>query len=179
MSKTPDARARMIFNTWKASLANKDRTLTGVRSNFDELWHDIYVANIDFDTAYSFLDEAIAAHAPNKSVVKQTYKRIKHTLFDKDEKDFLDSWMSKIRAEATESFHDLYPLEAQFEEKRAAPAPTINGIPRQEYNKQRKYVEQFPLLTVKEIERRFAEIQKEYSDDEVLKIEELLDGKAE
>lgn len=178
MAKTPSGRASMIFKKWKSELANKDRTLDSVKTNFDELWRDVYVANIDFDTAYSILDDAVAAHAPSSSVVKFTYRRMKGMGFD-SEKDFLDSWLGKIRAEATEAFHFYYPLEDQFkEEKKQAPSATINGIPRAEYSKQRRYIEQFPLMTVEEINEKHKEIEQEFmesgNDDGLFDFEDLI-----
>ena len=138
---------------------------------------------IDFDTAYSFFDDAVAAHSPSNSVVKHTYKRMKMTSPFDSEKDFLDSWLNKIRAEATEAFHFYYPLEEQFEEKREAPAATVGGIARAEYTKQRKYIEQFPLLTVEEVEKMGKEIDDEYlknkDDDDVFNFEDMLNDKAE
>ena len=110
MARTPSARANMIFKKWKSELANMDRTLEAVKGNFDTLWCSLYVAAIDFDTAYALLDDAVAAHAPAPSVVKYTFQRLKGMGFD-NQKDFLDSWLSKIRADATEAFHYYYPLE--------------------------------------------------------------------
>lgn len=164
MAKTPDARANMILRKWTAELASKDRATSQAHANFSELWYDMFVANIDFDTAYSKIDDAVAAHSPSKSVTSWVYKShpAKSSI---SLRDFTEEWINHLRDVAYQAFYEFYPLEEKVKPKRKAPPSMIGGMPRQEYNRYRKYAEQFPVLTIEEINRRFEEAQNQYVEE--------------
>jgi hypothetical protein len=151
-------RADLIFDQWRSSLADKDRTHASLLDNFSELFDDLYYANIDFDLAEEYLKDAVTAHLPSKYVVKQTYKRKKG--FGLSEQEFYDDWKRLITDRAKQAFFFRYPLP----EPENKPEETGTGsMSKDEYMKQRRYANSFPSVDLSKI--RAAQITEDDEDD--------------
>lgn len=180
MARTPDQTAKMIFTQWKASLSSERNIHTNnAPENFSALWDDMYRYGVPYDVAYSYINEAVGAHSPRRSTVSYVYKQTPHG--DLSEREFADKWIEKIRSFAISAFHEFYPIddiipkEQQVKPKQEKVVlPT--GMTKQEYSRQRRYMEQFPILTPEEIEKRFAEVEREVEQDDLaLKYEDMFD----
>lgn len=147
---SPKARANHILKKWIAELSSKDRTKTAVPENFGELVYEFWRASIPFDVVEEMMPEAIKAHLPNKVVAGITYKQLKPRLHGQSFQDFMDSWKQNISDKAYEAFYAQYPIEGveDKEEKK------FGNMSAQEYSKQRKYAESFPILDIKELRRK-------------------------
>jgi hypothetical protein len=130
---------------WEASLIDRDKSLASLRENFDDLFYEFQKNNMEFDDAFSYLDPAIAAHLPNRAVVKNTYKRMSNKNQFDSEIDFFNSWKQIIKDHATNSFYSFFQIDEEEEDK------LPNGMSLQEYSKQRRHAHSFPLLDVSKI----------------------------
>lgn len=139
--------ALLLFEEWKSSLLERDKSKDALEENFDDLFYEFEKSAIDFDTAHEFLEKAIAAHYPNKSVINRIYKRVKsqieHTM-SKDE--FEEDWKRLIYDTACKTFYSRFKLEKQ---KKADTLPS--GMSRSEYKKQRAYADSFPELDLSQL----------------------------
>lgn len=138
------SKAELIFDKWKAELANKDRSRTAVEGNFDELFSNLHRSKIKFDDAYAILDIAIKAHLPSDSIAKNTYRRLKRTAhIAKSETEFVTEWKANISAKAKQVFYSLYDIEGTDTSNEEVKYGSMSA---QEYRKQRKYADSHPLL---------------------------------
>lgn len=145
MTFSKPQKAKHIFKMWEASLAERDRSVASLKENFSELFYEMDKNSIDFDIAFSYLDPAISAHLPTKAVIKSTYKRYANKSSFDSEEDFYVSWKKLIKDAATNAFYCFFPLS----DEEAAQLP--NGMTKDEYNRQRRYAESFPLLDLSKI----------------------------
>lgn len=153
-------RASQIMKRWSAELDSKDKTIEAVTSNFEDLFYELWKASISFDDAESLISEAISIHLPDSFIAKQTYKRIKHVLKGKTFNEFMDSWKKKISDKAYQAFYTHYPIEGenQKEEKK------YGNMSAQEYSKQRRYADAFPVLDVDALKRQVDEVLEDIDD---------------
>lgn len=144
LTKSQSKKADNIFERWNASLTNRDRSLNGIDDNFAELFYELHKLNIDFEFAKSYLEIAIIAHYPSRSLVKRYYKRRKDE-FD-SEKDFEKSWQQIIKHRATNVFYDWFQPPEEVEEKKDSTIPQGKGMSKDEYRRMRRYADSFPTL---------------------------------
>lgn len=157
--------ANHIFKKWESELANKDRSRGAVSDNFGELFYDMWKASVPFDIAESFITQAVKAHLPSKVIAGVTYKQLKTKLGGVSFPEFMESWKKNISDKCYESFYTQYPIEGvQDKEEKKFGSMSI-----QEYNKQRKYVEAFPILDTEALKRK---------REAFLKQQEVEDGEA-
>ena len=150
----PTANLDLIYERWKASLQEKDRTRNFVSSNFDELFDAFNSAGATFEEAHSYLPQAIKVHLPSPGVAKATWKMLKNSPnnAESSEKEFIDSWHKDISDKATNSFYHVYPLP---EEKDDDKEPKVYGnMSAKEYKLQRKIADSYPILDTEELESR-------------------------
>lgn len=158
MTFNKNQKAKHIFKQWEASLSERDRSVASLKDNFSDLFYEFDKNSIEFDSAASYLDPAIAAHLPSRSVVKHTYRKFANKAAFDSEDDFLNSWKDMIKSAATNCFYAFYPVT----EEQADQMP--NGMSKSEYNKQRRYAESFPIINVKnlpDIEDQLADLSIE------------------
>ena len=139
---TKKQRASWIFKKWEASLAEKDKTLDSVSTNFDELFHELSILNIPFEEAQEYVDLAVSAHSPDTDIVKAVYRR-KPDFVKKDTsfESFRDKWIKAIKDRAINSFSCFFDDNIV--------APTQSGpMSTREYMAARKYAESFPVIDV-------------------------------
>ena len=137
--------AKLLFEQWRAGLADKDRSHNRLTENFDDLFFELDRNNIEFEIAHEYLDLAIAAHLPDKKTLRYTYKRTKG--FGMSEDDFHEGWKTKIRDTATNVFYSRYPLDTPEKEESNNPS----GMSKDEYLRQRRYANSFPVLDLSKI----------------------------
>lgn len=146
MSKAKERRvADLIFDQWKSSLADKDRSHASLLDNFDELFENLKYANIDFDLAEEYLKQAITAHLPSKHVLKFVYKNKKNPGLS--EQEFFEDWKRLIEDRAKQAFFFRYPLPEPEDKKDTAP----KAMSKDEYIRQRRYADSFPSLDLSRI----------------------------
>lgn len=163
---SPKTRAKHILKKWSAELSSKDRTKTAVPENFGELVYEFWRASIPFDVVEEIMPEAIKAHLPSQYIAGKTYKQMKPTLHGQSFNEFMESWKKSISDKAYEAFYAQYPIDGveQQEEKK------FGNMSAQEYSKQRKYAESFPLLDIEALKKKREEFMK--------KEQEVNDGEA-
>ena len=149
-------RATRVFDQWKSELVSMDRGHASLLDNFDLLFENMLYSNITFDVAESFLNEAIAAHMPNKYIVKLTFKKRK----DKgiSEQDFFEEWKRLITDRGKQAFFLRYPLEIDKPE----PAPA-GAMSRDEYVRQRRYADSFPSIDLGKMKEQVIDEEEEIS----------------
>lgn len=146
MNKAKDRkRAELIFDEWKASLANRDRSHSSLLDNFDDLFSSMFYSAVEFEVAEEFLKEAIIAHLPSKSTVRFTYKRRKGNGLS--ESEFFDEWKRLIEDRAKQAFYHNYPIVSEAEE----PEEVSGGMTKEEYIRTRRYADSFPRLDLRKI----------------------------
>lgn len=115
---TKNIKAKRIFEKWKVDYIAMDKKMSSVRSNFDELFYALYIASISFDTAYDYVDDAVAHHLPSASTAKYVWNikknSVKKTSPDMTYKEWLDRWKEDIRIKALASFYELFPIENEI-----------------------------------------------------------------
>lgn len=150
----PTGKLDLIYERWKASLREKDRSKDFVSSNFDELFDAFNSAGATFEEAHSYLAQAIKVHLPSPGLAKATWKIVKNNPNNSGatEKEFVDGWHKDISDKATNSFYHIYPLP---EDKDEDPEPKVYGsMSAKEYKLQRRHADSYPILDTEELERR-------------------------
>lgn len=109
---TDERVSKLIFDSWKAGLRNKDRSHKNLFNNFEELFQSLRVSSVGFDTAESLIRDAVKAHMFDKRVAKSTYNRVKP--FGKSLSEFEEDWKELIRDQAKAAFDSQYPLEEKL-----------------------------------------------------------------
>jgi len=155
-------KASHILKKWAADLASKDRSRASLNTNFDELFYELWRASIPFSIAEDTLPDAVKEHLPSSYVANTTYKYAKAAKRHGDQSfnEYLNSWKDLIKREATSAFYDRYPIDGveEKEEKK------FGNMSTQEYSKQRKYADSFPLLDIEELKRKREELMRKETE---------------
>ena len=153
--------AKHVYKKWEAELASKDRSRSAVSDNFSELFYELWKASVTFEIAESYVSQAIKAHLPAKTIAGLTYKRLKPQLGGVSFHEFMDDWKKNISSKAWDAFYTQYPIDGveEKEEKK------FGSMSVQEYNKQRKYVESFPVLDIEALKKKREEFMKQEDED--------------
>lgn len=154
--KTTSAQKRivkLIYDRWKASLENRDKSVTQIGNNFDDLVNELHVSGIPFQLADDTINEAIVAHYPPVPIAKMVYRKGKAEgrLRDMDFDEFINGWRSKIKNDAKNAFYAYYQLEsdtqvAQEKEKK------YGSMSKTEYKKQRRHMDAMPVVDLEDID---------------------------
>lgn len=142
---TPPDKLQFIFERWKASLRDRDRSTEHVTSNFDELFDDLAKANASFEEAYAILPSAIKAHQPAPGLIRSFWKltKTRQRSFDLSEKEFADKWCSDISDMATNSFYNSFPMNSP---QQAPDGYAAGKISEKEYKLMRNHADMFKPL---------------------------------
>lgn len=142
---SPD-KLQLIFQRWKASLRDRDRSTEHVVGNFDELFDDLAKAGATFEEAHELLPIAIKAHQPSPGLIRSYWKLMKtrRQKFDLSEKEFAEKWCGDIADMATNSFYNSFPVqEPEVEE------PVAKGtITEKEYKLMRQHANKFKPINL-------------------------------
>ena len=150
----PTANLDLIYEKWKASLREKDRSREFVSANFDELFDAFNSAGATFEEAHAYLQQATKVHLPTLGLAKATWKMVKGNPANSEmtEKEFIDGWHKDIGDKAVNSFYHVYALP---EDKDDDPEPKVYGsMSSKEYKLQRRHAESYPILNTEELEKR-------------------------
>lgn len=153
----PVSKNDLIFQQWKASLAERDKSKGAVQRNFEELFDSLKAEGMEFEEAYSLLPKAIKAHYPASSHVKNAYKKWKYLNKWNSEKELEDQWRQDIENSAQVAFFNVYPVEVKSTPKKTEEEkdPIIFGsMTAEQYKIQREYAEEWPRVDLSEIEKR-------------------------
>lgn len=136
----------LLFQKWKASLPNRDRSKEAVRINFEELFSDLQAEGMVFEEAHTLLPKAIKAHYPTSSHVKNAWKKWKHLGKWDNEKVFEEEWCQDIANKAEAAFFEIFPLKTTAPPKVVkVEEPKQHGnMSAQEYKMMREYAESIP-----------------------------------
>ena len=149
----PTSNLDLIYEKWKASLREKDRSREFVSGNFDELFDAFNSAGATFEEAHAYLQQAIKVHLPSAGLARATWKMVKTnpTNAEKTEKEFIDDWHKDIGDKATNSFYHVFPLP---EEKDDYKEPKVYGsMSAKEYKLQRRHADSYPVLDLEALEQ--------------------------
>lgn len=151
------SKPELIFQQWKASLAERDRSKGAVQRNFEEIFDSLKAEGLSFEEAYAWLPKAIKAHCPTSGHVKNAWKKWKHFNKWSNEKELEDQWRRDIENAAEIAFFNLYPVEIKSTPKEHAEEkdPAVYGsLTAEQYKIQREYAESWPRVDISEIEQR-------------------------
>ena len=146
--------ATLIFERWRASLRDRDRSVGAVSGNFDDLFDQLSSAGVSFEDAHKLLPQAIKAHQPAPAVARAIWKNAKNNPKNAEftEKEFIDNWNKDIADRATNSFFAFFQVP---EENDDDGEPKIYGqMSAKEYKLQRRHADSYPILDTEELERR-------------------------
>lgn len=146
----------LMFERWKASLREKNRSSEFVSSNFEELFEALSRAKASFNEAHAFLQPAIKAHQPGVGLAKAIWKQVKNNPKNAglSEKSFLDGWNKDIADKATNAFYGFFELKDDDDDGE----PKVYGnMSAKEYRAQRKLADSFPILDTEELEKKLHE----------------------
>lgn len=142
LGRKEDNKADLIFDRWKAELKNMDRSKANVFNNFELLFVTLDDSKISFEVAHRVLHKAIEAHYPSKTVVDNTYRRLKPVLNGESKPEFAEKWKENIAAAAKQAFYGLYSIDGAVNQE----DKKYGSMSSSEYRKQRKYAEAHPIL---------------------------------
>jgi hypothetical protein len=147
MAKTlPPDKYQLIFERWKASLRDRDRSTEHVVSNFDELFDNLLRAGASFEEAYEILPTAIKAHQPAPGLIRSFWslQKSRNKKFNLSEKEFTEKWCGDIADMGKNSFFNYFPMAI------ATPPDdkeyTAGKISEREYRLMRQHADQFRPL---------------------------------
>lgn len=148
----------LLFERWKASLKEKDRSREFISGNFDELFDGLNSAGATFEQAHEYLQPAVKAHLPSPHVARNSWKNARNApeFAGMTEKEYIDGWHKDIADKATNSFYHIFPIP---EEQDSDGEPKVYGsMSAKEYKLQRRHAESYPILNTEELERRLQQI---------------------
>jgi len=172
-------RARQLFDRWKTTLAKKsssERETKKAQINFDELFYELSINQVDFEAAEEILPDAIAAHMPSHMLIEKIWHTQKTLLIGLNKKDWIDGWRDRIEESAKAAFYTWYKIPGEEEPTQAG---TGNMSP-QEYAMQRRYADSFPTMSqaeLDEIDQRRRKFMEEFQDDLIFDEQRPLDDK--
>ena len=128
-----------LLHQWMVSLKTKDRKKGSLITNFDELVSSFKSFDISYDKAKDLMGKAIKAHLPSEKIAEATYNKYKFNI-KQSKKEYLESWFKNIEEAGWGVFYNYYSLINKENQT------DLNGISKEEYLRQRKYAESFPIL---------------------------------
>ena len=142
----PVSKNELIFQQWKASLAERDKSKGAVQRNFEELFDSLKAEGMEFEEAHVLLPKAIKAHHPNPGHIRNAYKKWKYLNKWSNEKELEEEWKQDIDNAAQIAFFNIYPVEVKSTPKEPEKKEqTIFGsMTAEEYKIQREYAESWP-----------------------------------
>ena len=161
-----------VFDRWRASLADRDRTHGNLLENFGDLFYDLGRLSLPYEIGKEYLTQAYRAHLPNSSTIKATFKRMKKEGRFDDLDEFKKAWFRMIKDKATNAFHEYFDIP--FEDGK-----TEAEIKRDKKLKQRSanisdYISNYEQIDLAELRKQAAEAKK--ADSENLNQEDLINN---
>lgn len=156
--------AQQLFERWKSTLAkksSKERETNAAQSNFEELFYELSLNNIDFETAEGLLSQIISAHMPSFIIVEKVWQLQRSKRPGLNKKDWLAHWRAMIEESAKAAFYNWYKIPGEEEASKLETGPMST----QEYSAQRKHAETFTILTAKEL-RDLDEKRRKFMEEE-------------
>jgi len=145
----------LLFDKWKASLAGRDRSKPFWQSNFEELFDELKTEGLVLESAYEYLDRAIKAYTPSKTIVKNTYNKWKSSR-NVDLQEFQDNWFNGIADTAKVAFFNVFPITTKKIEDDNEPK-MFGNMSAKEYKMQRAFADEFPVLNTRALEKKLKE----------------------
>ena len=154
----PVSKYELIFQQWKASLAERDRSKGAVQRNFEELFDNLKIEGMLSEEMYDLLPKFIKAHYPTSTHVKNAWKKWKHFNKWSNEKDLEDQWRQDVENSGQTAFFNIFPVEVkstpkELKEERVEPV-IFGSMTAEQYKLQREYAETWPRVDIAEIEKR-------------------------
>lgn len=154
MSAASEKKADLIFEKWTVELRNKDRSLGSVSQNFDELFSQLFEADIEFAVVHPMVEIIAKRHYPPDRVARHTYDDLERKHGDITYREFMDNWCAEIKGKAFESFYAFFSNEVQTPEEKK-----YGSMSPKEYRAQRKHADSFPEITFEELTERMKKIE--------------------
>jgi hypothetical protein len=146
-----DKLAQQLFDRWKTNLTSRDpkeRETDKAQANFEELFYELSINKIQYETVEPMLDRIAAAHMPTPVVAEKVWTAVKKFYPGISKKDWLDSWYTKIVEAARVAFYTWYKIPGEEEESQL----DTGTITPQEFAAQQKYANTFKTLTKKDLQ---------------------------
>jgi hypothetical protein len=158
----PD-KLQLIFERWKASLRERDRSAENVASNFDELFDELAKAGATFEEAHAFLPSATKAHQPSPGLIRSFWKiRKSAARVTLSEKEFGEKWCNDIADVAVNSFYNSFPMQSPVSSSFAT-----DKISDKEYKLMRQHADKFKQLDLNSLPDPNDELMTD--EEEILK----------
>lgn len=163
---TAEKLASHIFQKWAAELRNKDRKFAAASNNYEELFFDLYKADVPFDVAHQYLKQAVTKHLPNHSMAKHTWTRVKNAPENSSKtfQEWFADWKQSLEDVGTEAFYSIYSPPAEKTEEVAQEEKKFGNMSKKEYRLQRRHAESFPILNTDELIKRYEDGIDSYED---------------
>ena len=148
----------LLFEQWKASLADRDRRTPAIQGNFEEFFDVLKNEGLVLESAYEYLPKAVKAHSPGPGLVKNMFKKLKAgpNFQWANEREFEEQWVKDITEKANTAFFNVFPIETKKAEEEDAPI-IYGSMTAKEYKLQREYAETFPIMDTTELEKKLYE----------------------
>ena len=151
--------SKMIYERWRASLRDRNKSKDYIYSNFYDLFADLKYTDISLDSAYLYLESAIKEHLPAAVLIKTLYKNRPAMAKRISETEFAQSWKDLIRDAAIKAFYDVYPLKSAQDDinYNAVKTEEVDALPggwsREEYRLQRAHADSFPQVDFSKVKK--------------------------
>lgn len=152
------SRYDLLFEQWKASLADRDRRTPAIQGNFEEFFEILRNEGLVLESAYEYLPKAVKAHSPGPSLVKTMFKKLKlNPNFSwANEREFEEQWVKDITEKANTAFFNIFPVETKKIEEEDQPV-IYGSMTAKEYKMQREYADSIPRMDTAELEKKLYE----------------------
>lgn len=146
------SRYDLLFEQWKAALAERDRRTPAIQGNFEELFETLKSEGLVLESAYEYLAKAIKAHSPSQGLVRTMWKKLKNPTFKYgSEREFEEAWVKDIGDKANVAFFNVFPMQTKKKEEDNEPV-IYGSMTAKEYKAQRIHAESYPILNLDALE---------------------------
>lgn len=143
------SKGQVLLAMWTASLQKRDKKAAAISGNFADFVMDMNMGGVEYEEAEDLMAEAIKAHYPGASALKNTWAAQKQFYSGTSEKEFADGWRKIIADKGWSEFWAIYQNPAVEKPK------MIGGMSPEEFSKQQKIAASFVEVNPLEAEVKF------------------------
>lgn len=155
--------AEDVFERWRASLIERDRSHGSLSENFNDLFYDLHRIHLPYEEAKDFMVRAYKAHLPNSSVINHTFKSMKKAGKYDDKEDFRKSWFGMIKDKATNAFHEYFELP--FEDGKSESQTKREKALKKKSAMISEYIENYEQIDLGALRQEMEEAKNEIVED--------------
>lgn len=148
----------LLFEQWKAQLAERDRKTAAIQGNFEELFETFRAEGLVLESAYEYITRAVKAHSPSPSLVKTMWRKTKNSNFKyNSEHEFEEAWVKDIADKANVAFFNVFPVQTKKNEEENEPV-IYGSMTAKEYKAQREHADSYPRLNLEELKAKMQKL---------------------